>query len=518
MSSVSASRRTVDRRRLRIAIIGSGFGGIGMALQLQEAGFTNFVIFEKAGEVGGVWRDNTYPGAACDVPSQLYSFSFWPNPNWTRSYSPQDEILEYLKMCARQGGLLERIRFHAEVVSLEYSEQRLDWTLTLASGERETFDVVIPALGQLHHPSVPELPGQESFAGQAFHSARWDHSIDWTTKRVGVLGTGASAIQFVPWLARHAGEVTVFQRSAPWVIRKIDREIGPRERRLYDRFPVLQRAQRNLTFWVLDNVMFAHGGSPLRERMIKRMALRNLEKDVPDPVLRGALTPTDTLGCKRILFSSEWYPSLMQPNVHLVAAGVDRLDATGVWSCGAHYEVDVVVYGTGFVTTKFMMPMTVIGAHGVDLQEQWEQGPEAFLGITIPNMPNLFLLYGPNTNLGHNSIIAMLEAQFGYVLEALETLARIGHGAISVRPEASRAYNERLQGELAGTVWAAGCDSWYTNDAGRIVNNWSDRVKRYQRLVAHWDIADYDLFGLRSEASVGASVPGTAHVRNQAEA
>ena len=487
-----------DRRRLRIAIIGSGFGGLGMALQLQDAGFTNFTIFEKADEVGGVWRENTYPGAACDVPSQLYSFSFWPNPNWTRSYSPQHEILDYLKMCAQQGGLLDRVRFNAEVTHLTYSDEHRNWTLTLASGESDVFDVVIPALGQLHHPLVPALPGRSQFGGPAFHSARWDHSIDWSEKRVAVLGTGASAIQFVPWLVDRAAHVTVFQRNAPWIIRKIDREIGPRERSWYGRFPFLQRSQRNFTFWLLDTVMFSHGGSQWRQQMIARMARKNLETDVRDPALRSMLTPTEPIGCKRILFSSEWYPAMTRPNVTLIPQGVDSIDATGVVAGGRHVDADVIVYGTGFRTTSFMVPMTVTGADGIDLQEQWKDGPEAFLGVTIPNMPNMFLLYGPNTNLGHNSIIAMLEAQFGYVIQALETLNRLENGVIAVRPEVSAAYNAELQSELAGTVWAAGCDSWYTNEAGRNTNNWSDRVKRYQRLLSRWNVADYDLFGLRS--------------------
>ncbi len=475
----------------RIVIIGAGFGGLGAAIELKQAGFRDVTVLEKAAGVGGVWRDNTYPNAACDVPSSLYSWSFAPNPGWPHRYSRQDEILAYIERTAREQGVLDQVRTDVEVTSAAYDENGCCWHLTTGTGEAIETDVLITAVGQLSRPSVPDVPGTDTFAGPAFHSAEWDHSVDLRGKRIAVLGTGASAIQFVPGIQPEAGHLTVFQRSAPYVVPKPDREYTRTHAEAFRRFPLTQAFGRNLT-WVMSeqlNRSFA-GRNPTRKVM--ELAWRvQLRTQVRDADLRAKLVPDYPLGCKRLLFSNEWYPSLTQDNVTVVTEPVVEVLREGVRSGdGTVHEVDVIIYGTGFAATEFLAPMAITGAGGVDLHEQWRAGARAYLGLCVPDFPNLFVVYGPNTNLGGSSIINMLESQSAAITTLLRHTQHEGAQAIAVQPESEQRFDDEIQERLAGSVWA-GCGSWYHQDGGRITTNWPGTVAEYKARCADLDTADF---------------------------
>jgi cation diffusion facilitator CzcD-associated flavoprotein CzcO len=398
----------------RVAIVGTGFGGIAAAVRLKQAGLEDVVLFERSDDVGGVWRENTYPGAACDVPSHLYSLSFAPKADWSRRFAPQAEIHQYLRDVARDFDVLRHVRFRTEVRAAAFDEERGTWRLTLSGGEEHETDVLIAATGQLSRPSTPDVPGLDRFTGTMFHSAQWDHGHDLSGKRVAVLGTGASAIQFVPAIAARTARLSVFQRSAPYVLSKPDRAYRPRAQRAFARVPGLLRLSRegnylsnelrSLGFNTEPRLLFAH-------RARYRKHLRTV---VPDPELRQKLMPSDPMGCKRILMSNDWYQTLQQPQVEVVPEPITEVRAHSVVTVdGAEREVDTIILGTGFAATEFLLPMRVTGRDGRDLHERWKDGASAYLGTVVPGFPNLFVLYGPNTNLGHNSILVMLEAQIG---------------------------------------------------------------------------------------------------------
>lgn len=478
-------------RQPSITIIGAGFGGLGTAVELKRAGYRDITILEKAAGVGGVWRENTYPNAACDVPSSLYSWSFAPNPAWPHRYSRQDEILAYIERTAAEQGVLELVRTGVEVTAAAYDEGGACWHLETATGERIDSDVVITAVGQLSRPAIPELPGVGSFTGPAFHSAQWEHEVDLRGKRIAVLGTGASAIQFVPGIQPEAGHVTVFQRSAPYVVPKPDREYTRTHSRLFRRLPLTQAFGRTLT-WVLSeqlNRSFA-GRNPARKAM--ELAWRaQLRTQVRDPGLRSKLVPDYPLGCKRLLFSTEWYPTLTKPNVEVVTEPVVEVLPEAVRSGdGTVHEVDVIIYGTGFAATEFLAPIQVTGVDGADLHARWKEGARAYLGLCVPDFPNLFVLYGPNTNLGGSSIIAMLEAASGAITTLLRHTGERGARAIAVRAEAEERFDEEIQQRLAHSVWAS-CANWYHEDGGRITTNWPGPVAEYRRRCAHLELDDF---------------------------
>ena len=472
----------------RIAVIGTGFGGLGAAATLLADGERDLGLFERSDDVGGVWRDNTYPGAACDVPSHLYSFSFSSTGAWSRRFAPQAEIHDYLRRVARDLGVLPHVRFRTEVERAVWADGA--WQLSLSDGSTHVADVLVAACGQLSRPSRPDVPGLDSFAGTTFHSAEWDHGHDLRGRRVAVLGTGASAIQFVPEIAPLTAALTVFQRSAPYVIRKPDRAYGPRARAVLDRVPWLRPLDRLRTFVTNEARSLGFNTEP---RLMKGHELRfrrHLRRQVPDPVLRAKLTPTDPIGCKRILQSNDWYPALRLPQVSLVTERVVEVRPEGVVTAdGTVHEVDTLILGTGFAATELLAPMEVVGRDGRRLADAWSRGPEAYLGTTVAGFPNLFVVYGPNTNLGHNSIVLMLESQFAYLRSAVRLL-RSG-GTLEVRETAQRAYNTWLQGRLAGTVFAGGCRSWYLTADGRNTQNWPGSTLDFRRRTRRLRLADH---------------------------
>ncbi|MGV9665628.1 flavin-containing monooxygenase [Nocardia niigatensis] len=476
-----------------IVIIGTGFGGIGMALELTRAGIDDFILLERGGDVGGVWRENTYPGAECDVPSPLYSYSFEPNPSWSKRCAPQAEIQRYLRGLAGKYGLLGRIRFESEVTAAEFDDVTGTWTVRLADGDVLRAGIVVSAVGQLSRPALPELPGLETFTGAAFHSAEWDHAVDLRGKKVAVIGTGASAVQFVPAIQPDVAALTVFQRSATWILPKPDTDYGPVRRALFERVPPVLLAER-LAWWTLcETVSLSIVDIPAIRPIVSRISTRHLERQVADPVLRAKLTPDAPPGCKRGLFSNDYFPALARPNVHLETTGIAEITPTGVRTAdGTLHEADVIIYGTGFKGTEFLWPMSVTGSGGRKLHDEWAGGARAFKGITVPGFPNLFLLYGPNTNLGAGSIVHIIESQTRYIRQAVELLRRCPGHVLDARPEVEAAYDAEIQGRLDRSVWNF-CTSWYRNAAGRITNNWPGTVTGYRRVTRRLNLADYRL-------------------------
>ena len=451
-------------------------------------------IFERGPSVGGVWRENTYPGAACDVPSHLYSFSFEPNHRWTRRYSPQPEILTYLERCVERHDLGDLLRLNTEVTRAEFDSDAGRWRLQTDGGERVEADVLVCACGQLSRPSVPPIDGLDDFTGPCFHSAEWDHSVDLAGKRVGVVGTGASAIQFVPAIAPEVERLHVFQRSAPYVVPKKDREHREWEGPLAERLPLINLAKRAYMWLVMESLIFGFTRNRRAMWWLRRGYERQLRKQVRDPELRAKLVPDYEMGCKRVLVSSDYYEALARPNVELVTEPIESVGAGSVRTGdGAEREVDALILGTGFRTNEFLAPLEVRGLGGRDLNEAWRDGAEAYLGITVSGFPNMFILYGPNTNLGVGSIIHMIESQMAYVTQAVAALARSGAGYLDVRPQAQSRFSRRIQERLADSVWQSGCSSWYVNGAGRNTNNWPGFMSEYRRQTRRLDLGDYEL-------------------------
>lgn len=476
--------------RPRCVIIGAGFGGLGAAHALRQQGIDDITVLERADRVGGVWRDNTYPGAACDVPSPLYSWSWALNPSWTRRYSGQAEILAYLERAAGKAGLLDTVQTRQEVCEATYDDRTATWQVRTTDGTTYDADVLISAVGQLSEPVVPDLPGRESFAGAAFHSARWRHDVPLDGARVAVVGTGASAVQFVPEIVDRVGSLTVFQRSAPYVVPRPDTEYRPFHHRLFDRHPAVMRGERGATFHLSELLNRALGGgsaiaAPFMATL-RQVWRAHLRRQVTDPALREKLQPDHPMGCKRILFSNDWYPALARDHVDVVTEAVVGVEPTGVVGAdGTHHEADVLIWGTGFSATDFLSTIRVTGRAGLELHDVWRGGATAYLGIGVPGFPNLFCVYGPNTNLGGSSIIGMMEAQAGWIAQVVRRLADTDRRAFEVRTAAFEAYDREMQGRLRESVWAR-CESWY-RDGDRITTNWPGRVGEYQQRLATVD-------------------------------
>lgn len=479
-------------QRTEIAIIGSGFGGIGIAIQLQKAGFNDFLLLEKEQDVGGCWRDNSYPAAACDVPSHLYSFSFEPKFDWSRKFAPQAEIYGYIRHCAEKYGLIAKINFNNEVLGAYFDQKQQLWVIETTQ-QTVLAKILISGCGQLNRPAYPKLKGIDNFKGKVFHSARWQHDYDLTNKRVAVIGTGASAIQFVPEVAKKAKQLNLFQRSAPYVIPKPDRAYSHIEQQIYAKLPILQNLSRVLMY--SQHEVRALGFTTLNQIAMKPYTwqfLRFLQKSVPDPVLRAKLTPDYPLGCKRILISNDYYPALSRPNVDVVTESIAEITADGVLTKdGKNYPADVLIYGTGFQATDFLAPMKITGRDGIELNQTWRDGAEAYLGMTVHGFPNLFMLYGPNTNLGHNSILYMLESQFAYILDALQQMRQQQWQAIEVKAQTQNIYNQWVQAQLKDTVWSGGCHSWYKTESGKNTNNWVGFTLLYRYKTQHFKSQDY---------------------------
>ncbi|MDA0172002.1 NAD(P)/FAD-dependent oxidoreductase [Solirubrobacter taibaiensis] len=470
-----------------IAIVGGGFAGVGAVAMLARAGYRDVVVFEKAERLGGVWHHNTYPGAACDIPSHLYEFSFALNPRWSRRYAPQEEIQAYIEAVAKPFD----VRCGTEVTSARFEDGR--WTLQTSAGEH-TADVLLTACGQLSTPAVPPLPGLEDFAGPAFHTARWDHETDLDGKRVAVIGTGCSAIQVVPAIQPQVGHVTVFQRSPGWTIPKGDIPYPKWVQRLFARFPAVQRLDRSINFGfheLMTPALVRRIGPALRAaRAVGKLQIR---KAIKDPELRRKVTPTDEVGCKRIMLTDSWYPTLTKPNVDLTDARIERIGPHSIRTAdGIEHPTDAIVLATGFRAHDFVAPMEIT-TEDRSLAQEWAGVPRAYLGITVPGFPNLFLLYGPNTNGGTGSVVTTIEAQITHVIAALAERDRAGARTIVVRPEVAAAFDAELRTALAGTVWHSGCTSWYVDEQGNDPSQWPWTWSEYRRRTATVDPEAYEL-------------------------
>jgi cation diffusion facilitator CzcD-associated flavoprotein CzcO len=476
----------------RVAIVGAGFSGLGLAIRLKQAGIHDFVILERADDVGGTWRDNTYPGCACDVPSHLYSFSFAPNPNWSHIFARQPEILEYLRGCARRFGVLPHIRFGHDVQGAAWDDAAERWRLQTSAGEVRA-QAVVAAAGPLSQPQIPGLPGLDRFAGRAFHSARWDHDHDLRGRRVAVIGTGASAIQFVPHIQPEVARLHVFQRTPPWILPRPEHRITAPEKRLLRAIPGVQRALRTAIYWGAEAGILGLSYDPRLVQPVEALARRHLRAQVRDRALRAKLTPDYRLGCKRILGSDDYYPALTQPNAELVTEAIEHVDEHAIVTAdGTRREVDTIIFGTGFHVTDNPMMEMVRGRDGRSLADVWQGSPQAYLGMTVPGFPNAFLMVGPNTGLGNNSIVFMIEAQVRYVIGALQAMDAHRLSTIEVRPEVHAAFQAEVQARTGGSVWTdGGCRSWYLDANGRNSTLWPDFTWRYALRTRRFEIDDY---------------------------
>jgi cation diffusion facilitator CzcD-associated flavoprotein CzcO len=468
-----------NRTETGVVIVGTGFSGLGMAIQLRKEGRDDFVILEKAHDVGGTWRDNSYPGCACDIPSHMYSFSFEQNPGWSRAYSPQPEIWRYMREVADKHDLRRFVRFGQEMTGARWDGDENRWHVTTRGGAEFVAHALVAGVGALHLPQVPELPGIENFAGPAFHSAQWRHDVDLAGKKVAVIGTGASAVQFVPKIAPDVEELTLFQRTPPWIMPKADHEMSGRTRALFKAFPPAQRAYRNLLYWMLEARAIGFNGQSWVMKVGQRLAKRNIDRAITDPALRRKVTPDYTMGCKRVLISNDYYPALARDNVDVVTDGVREVrERSVVDAAGVEHEADVIVYGTGFHVTDAFDDLEIVGRDGRNLGKEWAtEGMRTHLGITVAGFPNLFFLLGPNTGLGHNSVVFMIEAQISYVAEAL----RLARGkAIEPKPEVQERFNTDIQRKLAKGIWTrGGCKSWYLDAKGVNRTIWPGFTWRY---------------------------------------
>ncbi|HXL98518.1 MAG TPA: NAD(P)/FAD-dependent oxidoreductase [Rhizomicrobium sp.] len=475
---------------LDVAIIGAGFSGLCMAIHLKKAGYKSFTIFEKAGDLGGTWRDNRYPGCACDVPSHLYSFSFEQNPDWSRSFSPQAEIWRYMKDCAGKHGILPHMRFNAAVASAAYDESAQLWRLRLKDGETVTARAVVSGIGALHLPAFPKIKGLETFAGRAFHSSDWDESYDLAGKRVAVIGTGASAIQIVPNIAGKVKELSLFQRTPSWIVPRMDRAFSDKTKSRFRRFPRLQRALRHVIYLALESRALGFISRPGMLKAGEKMARDYIARSIPDPAMRQKLTPDYAMGCKRILISDDFYGALTRPNVELVTDAIREVTPQGiVTEDGKLREFDALVYATGFRATEVLAEMRVTGRGGRQLADDWKDGAQAYYGIAVSGYPNFFMLLGPNTGLGHNSIIFMIEAQTRYIMDCLRWLR--GGGEVDVREDVQRDFNATLRTKMERTVWKSGCRSWYLNENGSNSVIWPGFTVDYWWKTRHARRADF---------------------------
>jgi cation diffusion facilitator CzcD-associated flavoprotein CzcO len=499
-----AAQRHVDTKRPRhvhVAIAGSGFGGLGTAIRLVAAGVTDFLVFERGQDVGGVWRDNTYPGCACDVESHLYSFSFARNPEWSRSFSPSSEIQAYLRGCAERFEILPHVRFDHEIERATWDDGTQRWRLETKHGVF-TADVFVSAVGALSDPAIPTLPGASSFAGTTFHSARWNHDHDLTGRRVAVIGTGASAVQFVPHIQPKVAALKVFQRTPPWIVPRGDKALGERQRRVLRSSKTAQWLKRAGIYGLREAMALAFFDTRAA-RVMQLVAMRHLARSVRDPVLRAKLTPSYTMGCKRILLSDDYLPALAAKNVDVVTEGIREIRPEGVVTKdGTLQEVDTIVYGTGFQVQRFPFAERVYGRGGVTLAETWKDGMTAHLGTTVAGYPNFFLIQGPNTGLGHTSVITMIESQIEHIVNAVRYLRANGLATVEPRIEAQRAFVEHVDALMKGTVWTSGgCASWYLDARGRNGALWPGFTFTFKRRVEPFDPEEYVVMGRRSSSS-----------------
>jgi|HubBroStandDraft_2_1064218.scaffolds.fasta_scaffold00402_3 cation diffusion facilitator CzcD-associated flavoprotein CzcO len=502
MSGPALRPQSSSSRTLEVLIVGAGFGGIAAAIELRRYGITDITILEKAPDLGGTWFYNNYPGAACDVPSHLYSFSFAQRRDWSRLCSPQAEIHSYLHDVARTYEIDRLVQTDTTVTSCSWDSERCRWSVETAHGVTHGADALILATGQLDQPSRPPIEGADTFAGHSFHSAEWDHSYPLAGKRVGVVGTGASAVQFVPEIAPVVKHLSVFQRTGNWLLPRRNRRYHQAIRTAIERIPGLQSLRRKFVFEYTESLTLAIRHPNTVGRLARARSRQFMRSQLEDPEIRAKAWPDYTFGCKRILFSSHYLPALQRPNVELVTDAVARVTPTGiVTASGDVHELDCLIWATGFNSTEFMFPMRVAGSDGVDLHAYWSGGAHAHLGMCIPGFPSMFVMYGPNTNTSGGSIIVYLEAQAAYIRQALQLLRHRAAGAVEVRAEVEAASDRALQARFAGTAWTQ-CDSWYRDEHGRIVTNWPGYMREYLEQTRQLDASEYRFVALPKPATV----------------
>lgn len=473
-------------------IVGTGFSGLCMAIKLKEAGIHDFVLLERSDAVGGTWRDNHYPGAACDVPSHLYSLSFEPKSDWSRAFAEQPEIRAYLNHCADKYGVRPHIRFNRTVTSAHFDDAEGLWRLTDNHGNHLTANVVVAGIGALSNPAIPKLKGIENFQGAAFHSAQWRHDVDLTGKRVAVIGTGASAIQFVPAIQPKVGKLTLFQRTAPWVLPKPDRAFSRYEKLLFEKVPAVRELYRGAIYTQFESRAIGFTVNPKLMTLAKHMGTAYIRKCVKNPELRAKVTPDYMPGCKRILMSNDYYPALAQANVDVLTTGVREVKANSiVTSDGREVDVDVIIYGTGFAVHDYVGGMDIKGVGGRDINKLWQDGAEAYLGTAVSGFPNLLMLMGPNTGLGHNSMVYMIESQVRYAMQYVQHLRMRKLAYLDVRPEIQQRYNDKLQARLKKSVWQSGCQSWYLNESGKNSTAWPGFTFEFRARTLWLNLNDY---------------------------
>lgn len=491
---------------LSAIVVGAGFSGICAGIQLKKLGIADFVILEKAHRVGGTWRENTYPGAACDVPSHLYSYSFAPNPRWSRAYGSQAEILSYLEHVADKYGLRSHLRFNQHVTSAKFDDATGSWRVTTAGGEALVARALLLGNGALHIPSFPGIAGLDDFKGKRFHSARWDHDYDLSGKRVAVVGTGASAIQFVPQIQKQVARLDLYQRTAPWVVPKRDREIKAVEQWMLANVPGAHWLRRTSLYWLMESRVIGFAYQPKVNELIERLVKRYLREQIQDPAMLAKLTPTYRFGCKRVLISNDYYPALQQSNVDVITDPIERITERGVRTRdGVERDVDALILGTGFRVTEYLSSIEVVGLDGAELNREWQRSLRNYLGITVSGFPNLFLLMGPNTGLGHNSMIFMIEAQARYAANAIAAMREKQIASIDVKPNVEAAFRRELTAKMKNTVWTTGCSSWYQTPDGEVFL-WPGATVDYWLRTRAVNLDDYVIGGVRraSNARVDA--------------
>jgi cation diffusion facilitator CzcD-associated flavoprotein CzcO len=487
------------RPDFEVAVIGTGFAGLCMAIKLKEEGRNDFVLIERGNSVGGTWRDNNYPGAACDVPSHLYSFSFEPNPNWSRKYPTQPELHAYLRGIAQKHGLLPHIRFNNNFLGAEYDETAQLWRIKTRHGQ-ETRElsarVVVSGSGGLAEPKLPDVQGVETFKGHSFHSSRWDHAYDLSGKRVAVIGTGASSIQFVPEIAAKVGRLDVYQRTPNWIIPRPDRAYSRAEKWLFRVLPFTRRLHRAMIYWGHEARVMGIVLHPSLMKVFQKIGERHIRKQVKDPALRAKVTPNYTIGCKRILISNDWYPAISRSNVSLITDGIREIRENAVVTAdGQVREVDCIIFGTGFYATENPIADVIRGTGGRTLAQAWANGEEAYLGTLVKGFPNLCIIVGPNTGLGHSSMVFMIETQVAYIQRLLGHLHDTKAGTLEVKAAVQDGYNRRLHERLGGSVWATGCKSWYQHKSGKITALWPGFTFSFWLRSREFRASDYTLGG-----------------------
>ncbi|BDT88847.1 flavin-containing monooxygenase [Nocardia cyriacigeorgica] len=495
------SRKVTDKavanqhaRHLRTIIIGSGFAGLGLAIRLSQQGRQDFLVLERGNDVGGTWRDNTYPGAACDVPSHLYSYSFALNPNWSRSFSRQGEIQSYIQGVAKKYNVLDKHIFDCDVTGARWNNDTARWEITSSQGNF-TADTVVSAVGALCEPNLPDIKGINSFEGEIFHSARWNHDADLTGKRVAIIGTGASAIQIVPAIAPKVGHLDVYQRTAPWLLPRLDRPYLKAEQLAFKYIPGVQRLSRAAIYAARETQVVGLAKFPALMQGFELLAKAKLRYEIRDPELRAKVTPDFRIGCKRMLISNDYYPALDRDNVDVVTDGIAEIRPNSiVTKDGTEREIDALIVATGFHVTDSPTYETIFGRDGRSLTEVFDEiGQQGYKGSSIANFPNMFFLLGPNVGLGHTSMVYMIESQINYIADALATFDKQDLRTVEVRREVQDRYNAELQKKLAKSVWmTGGCSSWYLDKHGNNTTLWPDFTFEFRRLTKQFDVEAYD--------------------------